>query len=223
VEIPFHGLRFPRAPHPRYCDCDCAALGALRHDRQDTFGLSTPVFVLDDSGPPFSSQYLPACLQKQWRDLWGFDAALPSDCTECNQPDGSGLTNIYYYWLHKYPKATVGLVSTMQDEVIRLFFAQGDGNCVNDDATLLSAGQVGGGYTGDMYTMGLDDLLSTFRCTGRLATYCIGGMNPMYTNPTYHQHIFRDEFYQAITNDGSMTMAQWASHLASGQLDNVGP
>jgi hypothetical protein len=48
-------------------------------------------------------------------------------------------------------------------------------------------------------------------------------MNPMYANPTYHQHIFRNEFYQAITNSGSMTMAQWASDLASGQLDNLGP
>jgi hypothetical protein len=171
---------------------------------QDTFGTGTPVFVLDDSGPPFSANYLPPCLQKQWRNLWGFDAALPSDCTECNQPDGSGLTNIYYYWLHKYPKATVGLVSTMQDEVIRLFFAQGVGSCANDDATLLSAGQAAGGYTADMYTMGLDELLTTFKCTGRLATYYIGGMNAMYTNPTFHQHIFRNEFYQAITNNGSM-------------------
>jgi hypothetical protein len=74
-----------------------------------------------------------------------------------------------------------------------------------------------------MYTAGLNDLLSTFKCTGRLATYYIGGMNANYMNPTFHQHIFRDEFYQAITNDGSMTMVQWASDFISGKLDNVGP
>jgi Pectinacetylesterase len=188
---------------------------------QDTFG-STPVFLLDDSGPPFSAQYLPGCLQQEWRKVWGFDAALPSDCAECNEPDGSGLTNLAYYWLHKYPKATIGLVSTMQDEVIRLFFSQGDNNCANNDATIATLMQLNG-YTGMEYTMGLDDLLSTFKCTGRLATYYIGGMNPMYMNPTDHQHIFRDEFYQAIDNAGTMTMAQWAADLAKGQLDNVGP
>ncbi|HEX4447339.1 MAG TPA: pectin acetylesterase-family hydrolase [Polyangiaceae bacterium] len=188
---------------------------------QDSFG-KVPVIVLDDSGPPFSSTYLPACLQKQWRDLWGFDAALPSDCTECNMPDGSGLTNVVYYWLHKYPHARVGVVSTMQDEVIRLFFAQGNMMCASDDATLLAVGQVGG-YTGMQYTMGLDELLSTFQCTGRLATYLIGGMNPMYMNPTYHQHIFRNEFYQAIDNAGTMTMAAWAQDFIDGKLEQVGP
>jgi hypothetical protein len=189
---------------------------------QDSFGPSVPVIVLDDSGPPFSAQYLPACLQKQWRDLWGFDASLPSDCAECNMADGSGLTNVVYYWLHKYPKARVGLVSTIQDEVIRLFFSQGDMSCASDDATLLALGQVSG-YTGMEYTMGLDDLLSTFQCTGRLATYYIGGMNPMYMNPTFHQHIFRDEFYQAITNDGQTTMAQWAQDFIDGKIENLGP
>ena len=83
------------------------------------------LIALNDSGPPFSEQYLPACLQKNWSKLWGFDAALPKDCAECSMADGSGPTNIDYYWMHKYPKLTLGVVSTMQDEVIRLFFSQG--------------------------------------------------------------------------------------------------
>jgi hypothetical protein len=194
---------------------------------QDSFnamGSKPPVVVIDDSGPPFSAQYLPACLQKQWRDLWGFNDSLPSDCTECNQADGSGLTDVVYYWLHKYPAAKVGIVSTMQDEVIRLFFSQELNSCASSDATVLTLGQaLCGGYTCDMYTAGLNDLLSTFKYTGRLATYFIGGTNPMYMNPSYHQHIFRNEFYQAIDNSGTMTMAQWASDFISGKLENVGP
>ena len=162
-------------------------------------------------------------VQKEWRALWGFDKSLPSDCAECSNPDGSGLTDVVYYWLHKYKHARVGVVSTTQDEVIRLFFAQGDMSCAMNDATLLSAAQVGGGYTGMQYTQGLNDLLSTFQCTGRLATYLIGGMNPKYMSSTNHQHIFRDEFYNAITNDGAITMAQWASDFVNGTLKNVGP
>ena len=189
---------------------------------QDSFG-TIPVVVLDDSGPPMSAMYVPACLQKQWRTLWGFDAALPSDCAECSNADGSGLTNVEYYWLHKYKKARVGFVSTMQDEVIRLFYAQGNTSCSTDDATILTLAQAAGGYTGMQYTQGLQDLASTFKCTGRIATYFIGGTNPMYPNPTYHQHIFRNEFYQAITNDGGTTMAQWASDFVSGKMELLGP
>jgi hypothetical protein len=74
-----------------------------------------------------------------------------------------------------------------------------------------------------MYTAGLNDLLTTFKCTGRLATYFIGGMNPNYMTAANHQHIFRNEFYQAIDNAGTMTMANWASDFISGKMDNVGP
>jgi hypothetical protein len=189
---------------------------------QDTFG-KVPVIILDDSGPAMSTTYVPACLQKQWRTLWGFDAALPSDCAECSLSDGSGLTNVDYYWLEKYKTARVGLVSTVQDEVIRLFFSQGDTSCKSDDATILTLDQASGGFTGKMYTQGLDDVLSTLQCTGRFASYYIGGTNSKYMHPTYHQHIFRDEFYQAITNDGKTTMAQWASDFVNDKIENVGP
>ena len=191
---------------------------------QDSFGLKIPVVVIDDSGLPFSATYLPACLQKTWRDLWGFDASLPSDCAECNLPDGSGLTNVVYYWLHKYPKAKIGVVTTMQDEVIRLFFSQGENSCASNNATALTLSQaLCGGYTCDKYTAGITDLVSTYSCTGRLAAYQIGGTNTAYMNPSFHQHIFRNEFYQAITNDGGITMANWASDFLAGKLEIVGP
>jgi hypothetical protein len=34
---------------------------------------------------------------------------------------------------------------------------------------------------------------------------------------------FRDEFYQAITNSGTTTMAQWATDFVQGNLQNLGP
>jgi hypothetical protein len=193
---------------------------------QDSFG-SIPVTVIDDSGPPFRNAFLPTCIQKTWRDLWGFDAALPSDCKECfaspdgGQPDGSGLTDIVLYWHHKYKHARVGLISTVQDEVMRLFFASGDNNCASNNATALSLTP----YPADQYTMGLQDLVSTYQCTGALATYYMGGMNSNFPNPTYHQHIFRSEFYTVDTNSGSLTMAQWMGNVLnlSSPLQVVGP
>jgi hypothetical protein len=186
---------------------------------QDSFG-TVPVTVLDDSGPPFLTADLPACIQKQWRDLWGFDAALPSDCAECTNTDGSGLTDIVKYWHHKYPHARVGLVSTVQDEVMRLFFGSSNNSCATNNATALS---LSGGLTGAQYTMGLQDIVTTYQCTGALATYYIGGTNPNFPNPSYHQHIFRSEFYTVDTNSGSETMAQWTADLLNGTLEVVGP
>jgi len=186
---------------------------------QDSFG-SVPVVVLDDSGPPFLTADLPACIQQQWRQLWGFNAALPSDCVECNNADGSGLTDIVKYWHHKYPHARVGLVSTVQDEVMRLFFGSSNNDCATNNATELA---LSGGLTGAQYTTGLDDLLAAYQCTGALATYYIGGMNPNFPNPTYHQHIFRSEFYTVDTDTGTQTMAQWTADLLNGTLDIDGP
>jgi hypothetical protein len=189
---------------------------------QDTFnsnGKTIPVTVIDDSGPPFRTQFLPPCIQKTWRELWGFDAALPSDCKECFNSDGSGLTDVVLYWHHKYKNARVGLISTMQDEVMRLFFASGDNMCASNNATALSLSP----YPADQYTMGLNDLVTTYQCTGALATYYIGGMNSNFPNPTYHQHIFRSEFYTVDTNSGSVTMAQWMSNVLNGDLQIVGP
>ncbi|HTB72217.1 MAG TPA: pectin acetylesterase-family hydrolase [Polyangiaceae bacterium] len=191
---------------------------------QDSFGLKTPVVVLEDSGPSFSVTYEPGCVQKKWRTIWGLDAGLPSDCAECTMSDGSGLSNLQFYWLHKYPNARLGLVTTMEDEVIRLFYAQGENSCASDNATALTLSQaLCGGYTCAKYTAGINDLVSTLSCTGRFAAYLIGGMNANYMNPTYHQHIFRDEFYQAITNDGSITMAKWTADFLSGKGEIVGP
>ena len=87
---------------------------------QDSFA-PVPVAVIDDSGPPLSTRYLPACLQKIWRETWGLDDALPSDCTECREPGGSGLMNIVDYWRRKYPLGRVALIESVHDEVIRLF------------------------------------------------------------------------------------------------------
>jgi hypothetical protein len=106
---------------------------------QDSFA-PVPVYVLDDSGPPLSTQYLPACLQKIWRETWALDDALPADCTECRQPDGSGLMNIVDYWQRKYVLARVALVESAHDEVIRLFFSAGNDNCANNDPILLFLG-----------------------------------------------------------------------------------
>src|SRR5688500_10363210 len=49
--------------------------GALMnfHRTQQAFG-ETPVYLLDDSGPPLGDAYLTPCLQKMFREAWNLDS-----------------------------------------------------------------------------------------------------------------------------------------------------
>ena len=99
---------------------------------QDAFG-SVKVDALLDSGAPFSDQYMPICMQKRWRELWGLNDALPPDCTECKRDDGGGFIKMADFLIKKHPNATLAVVTSIQDEVIRLFFSVGLQNCANYD------------------------------------------------------------------------------------------
>jgi hypothetical protein len=189
---------------------------------QDAFG-SALVSVLDDSGPSFPDdpRYMPACLQKNWRTIWGFSDSLPSDCKECMQADGGGLADYAKYLFRKHPNATIGLVSSMQDEVIRLFYSSGLQNCASfttADPTTITLGQVDDTVymPGADYTAGLTAIRTTYADSGKFATYYLGG-----ANETFHQHIWRGRFYDASA--GSESIAQWASKLVDGTLEQVGP
>jgi hypothetical protein len=186
----------------------------------DAFG-NTPVDVIDDSGPPFDDKFMFPCMQKYWRNLWGYDAAFPPDCTECRQADGAGMMHLADFLMRKHPKARVALISSVQDEIIRLFYSMG----LKDCSTITTADPVAifiGGmdpniyYPAQMYTDALNDLKNRYVSTGRFATYFIGGANQLN-----HQHIFRARFYE--TAAGNETIAQFVTKFLDGAVEQVGP
>src|SRR5512143_506258 len=105
--------------------------GALmNYDRtQAAFG-TTPVHLLDDSGPPLNDMYLTPCLQQMFRDSWNLDAALPAGCTACNQADGGGLENAVGYLADAHPDRRLALVTSTRDGTIRSFYGYGYPDCV---------------------------------------------------------------------------------------------
>ena len=187
---------------------------------QDSFP-GVRVDVLDDSGPPMDDKYMFTCMQKKWRALWGFEGSLPPDCTECRQADGGGLMHLADFALRKHPHATIAAITSMQDEIIRLFFSSGLKDCATFD-TADPVGIVLGQMdptvymSGQAYTDGLNDIIAKYEGTGRLAAYGIGGMSA-----TFHQHIWRPEFYQALT--GGITEAQWVTSFLDGDIDVLTP
>jgi hypothetical protein len=196
---------------------------------QDSFK-TVPVTLVDDSFPPFTNDITP-CLQALSDSLWGLTAALPSDCAECSDPDG-GFTNIVPYWLQKYPHAHFGLVSSVHDQVIRLFLAAGTDNCSDTDPNLLSGLGLQGGdvpeFDGGEYDNGLMDLRAKYLCTDRISSYFIGTGDPDASDSngtidTLHEHIFRPRFYDPLAGPGQPTLAQWMGDVITGQTEQIGP
>jgi hypothetical protein len=186
---------------------------------QDAFG-NTPVTVIGDSGAPFNDQYMPPCMQKSWRETWGL--ALPPDCTECQSASGGGLLGMADFLMRKHPKAKVALISSTEDEVIRLFFAVGLNNCANlTTADPIATFIAGGLMPAADYTAALMALRTQYQSTNRLATWytTTGGPAPGLT--TYHQHIFRPSFY--TEQGGGVVLAQFVTNFMSGTVAQVGP
>jgi hypothetical protein len=185
---------------------------------QDSFGDSALVDVLMDSGVPFADQYMPVCMQQRWRAAWGLNEALPPDCTECRRADGGGLLGLADFMMRKHPNTRLAAISSIEDEIMRLFFSVSNNNC----ATYETADPVGnfifGIFPGPQYTAGLNDLRSRYASTGRFASYYLGGGNWLF-----HQHIFRPRFYDPFVSATGETIAQWVEGFVGGTVKQVGP
>lgn len=143
---------------------------AYNYDRVAQAFCPRPVMLVDDSGPPMSDEYLTPCLQKRWRDLWGIDGTLPATCPGCSGPDGGGIVNYAAYLADRYPNARLGLVSTEQDDVIRLFYGFGENDCGNID------GAVPISMSGQKFSEGLVELRDNhLSSSGAWATYYAPG------------------------------------------------
>jgi len=182
---------------------------------QDAFG-AIPVKAVDDSGPAFADAYFPVCMQKRWRQLWGMDDSFPSDCAECRQADGGGLARWGDYMVRKHPNFSVGLLSSMRDEIIRLFYSAGNNSCAGFETSEMVGtflGANGGMISADVYTQGLEGLRKQYINNPRCAAYFIDG--------TLHQHLWRPRFFESP--NPAMTIARWLTDFVNGQGDNIGP
>jgi hypothetical protein len=87
------------------------------------------VKLINDSGPPMPSSVLAPCLQKTWRETWGYDNSILKDCgAACPKKDD--FTFDYGVYLAKtFGNRYSGLIESAQDGTISLFFGAGSNNC----------------------------------------------------------------------------------------------
>lgn len=142
--------------------------------------------LLDDSGPIVDDEALAPCLQSKWRNLWGMNKNLPTDCS-CNN-DGGNLVDIWSYLKQKYPQDSFSLISSVEDGTISLFFAFGRRSCT----ALLPIG-----YSG------LADGLQRLSDSG-VPVYMIAGNTHTHTGD-------KDEYYSRVVNN--VPLYKWVEQL----------
>jgi hypothetical protein len=186
----------------------------------DTFAGAQVDAVLD-SGAPFEDAQWPACMQQAWRTIWKLNDSLPPDCPGCFNADGGNMLALADFLIEKHPTGNLAAISSLHDEVIRLFFAPGQDDCAliqTADPFEITAGQILGGtiFPAETYEAGLMALRAKYLSTDRLATYFFGG-----DISTLHQHTFRPRFYEPVA--GGKSMAQFTAEFLAGTMTQVGP
>jgi hypothetical protein len=142
------GPTFPQPSHVLVTGISAGGYGAaFNYDRiADAYAYAgVPITLLDDSGPPMSDQYIPACLQEHWRGLWGLDQTLPPACAGCFDA-GGWVVDLALYLRAKHDGQWFGLLTSEQDGTIRTFLSGGLNACN------------GGIYPGQAYEDGLYEL-----------------------------------------------------------------
>jgi hypothetical protein len=147
--------------------------------------------------------------------LWGIDAILPPDCDDCFNEDGGGLAQgLGQYEVRKYGNRVLGGgISSLQDEVMKLFFSAGNNNCTTNTTLEAVAALTGRStYPPNRYPAGLRDFLENVIGWEVGASYIVSGST--------HQHLFRPRFYE--TNNTGVTLADWVRDVIQGEASHVG-
>lgn len=152
-------------------------------------------YLLNDSGPIFFADnvYSPP-LAAAFNQQWDLQAAFPDDAAALFGPDG--LEDAYAYYDARYPDATFGLSSYLQDQTIRYFFG---------------FGQPDGSVSGDEFAAGLRDLRA--QLPSSWGTYYAAGSDHTFLP-------FPGRY--AGTTDG-VAYTDWLADLLDGQATDVDP
>lgn len=200
--------------------------GALfNFDRTQQFfdPYSIKVTTISDSGVPLRDPYMPACLQKRWREYWGLSSALPKECVGCFNADGGGIVAGFgnYLFKQKYKDRMLGgFISARHDGIIRSFYAPGlnataggPDNCTLEPSANVVSSAIGvGQYDGPKFAKGLKDVIDNVVGPEQAGYY----MLPTDT----HMHLWRARYFEK--NGTDKTIAEWVAEILKGTPSRVG-
>jgi hypothetical protein len=164
---------------------------------QEAF-LSTPVTLLDDSGPMLGAEFVNSCLLERMREFWGLDATVLADCGAACAVPGAGLSTLLRHVVASHPESEVGLVSSYEDEVIRMFLGLAEGNCVSNV-----------GYPAEKFRLALNKLREEMQPYPNFDSF--------YVESDQHTFINLERFYSTTSDDGD-PLTSWTSALLARQV-----
>jgi hypothetical protein len=186
---------------------------------------STPVILLDDSGPTMRAPYLAECMQSQFASLWGMGGALADCGGDCTNPS-SYFTDFAKHLSTTYPTRAFGLIESTQDQIITLFFGYGNpGNC-------MGAAFPTGTLPGPTFTAGLQDSETLLAASPNFGSFLFTGvqhtsigasttLDEGSTNVTASLEIPEGG---ADIDAGTIRLTDWITTLVNdGKVSNVGP
>lgn len=195
---------FPDAERVLLTGISAGGFGAAANYDQVQRGFGcTPVDLLDDAGPPMSKEYVPTCLQSQWRTLWGLDKTMLADCGEDCQSADDFLLDYVKHLAKTHSERTQGLISSTADETIRMFFGFGANDC---KAALPS-------MKSEIFAAGLFDAREQLASYESFGTFVFEGQT--------HTMISSSRFYDLEVNE--VLLSDWVRDLLAANPKHVGP
>ena len=164
---------------------------------------STPVYLLDDSGPLMDTPYVPPCLAQMWVQTWSLDKTILQDCGSDCSDSSHYLINLMQHVAKSYPSMPMGLVDSTGDSIITQFFGFGDSNCTA--YAQLSAAT---------FTAGLQDIRTQLAGYSNFGVFIFQG--------TDHTTLESAASFDSRTA-ANVNLSTWIAQLVGGQVTNVGP
>jgi len=169
---------------------------AYNYDQIATaFGPGVDVALIDDSGPPMSEEFVPACLQKFFVETWGLDGTLPADCADCGT-NGVFMEPLLKHLASKYDGQQLGLISSEEDKTIAQFWSFGNDNCANLNFPAE--------YAGTKYAAGLADMRDRVAAGSSFRFFLMPG----------DSHVFLNEPLDTTVRDG-VTLRSWLTQAVT--------
>ncbi len=166
----------------------------------EAFGDDTNVVLVDDSGPPMSSEFISPCLQKHFSDTWGLASTFPEDCTACDNAEGVFIEPYIDHVISTYPTRSLAVISSDADSTIRAFWSYGQNDCS-------SINGLPGDYPAAQYRAGLEDMRDRIGAgTNRFRLYM----------PTSTKHVWLGEDITTVDAAGGKNLAEWLEEAISG-------
>ena len=173
---------------------------------QHAFG-ATPVTLIDDSGPPMTSDVFPPCLQTLWRTTWGLDKTILAECGSDCSDNTNFIADTLDHMRKEFPDMHGGLFSSTADQTIRAFAGYGWSGGYNMCKDTPNA------VTATVFQQGLDELRTNVMKTPGFGTFYITGSS---------HTILRSAGYYS-TKIGDATVASWVGGTLAGTTANLGP